>query len=902
MGDLNERDVKRLETEYRRILDALVSSQGSKADVHRAVRKRGLEKAWQAGSPTLESQARDLTAAAVRGWFGKDAKVPTLSSHLDALKDVVSEALPEAAEEFSSVVDALRRVRARNQRNAQGSKAGTSSRTRFEDALLHPPCSILELDLKQLMLGSWVSGGELPQYCRRNVDAQIVDALNDESRTLLVLSGPPKSGKTRTLTECLEQSELRNATVYWLSAASGSIPLVLEKLRSEDGNNSVIVLDDLQRFPFDLRDGLTPQRLEALLQRGKVLVTVHDSQLVRWAQSSTIHEAVDGSMSQPHPEVRSLLLEARLELTPDLTPHELDEARSIFTSQSGELKFLAAWLASSEALKHKARGLLVGSTYEVCAMRAVIDARILNPSGVGIEAILAYAKDEFGEISPNGIWSPTKWEDALEELTRPVTLGAPHSILMRQSRDGTSFSLMDSLWADLKPDTWNFEHLNLPHLARDDIGGLAAEAGVDEALRILREGAEAGDADCMTRLGLELDHRGTLDEAEHWYRKAIGLQNSWAMNNLAILLADRGADEEAEALYRRAIEAGHEQALSNFGFFLGTRSRLAEAEEAFRRSVELADPESMAILAVLLADRGADEEAELLFRWAIEAGSEVAPPYFGGFLEEHGRLAEAEEVYRRSVELADPESMASLASLLADRGADEEAELLFRRAIKAGSERAPHSFGLFLAEHGRLGEAEEAYRQGIELGEAYSVINLAILLAVRGADEEAEALLRRGIETGNDLVANKFGLFLAERGRLGEAEEAYRQGIDLGNADSLFNLAILLADRGADEEAEALYRRAIDEGSKLAPAYFGFFLYQRVRLAEAEEAYRQGVDLGDSYSMNNLANLLADRGADEEAEALYRRAIEVGNEHALSNLGEFLAERGRLPEAEEPHL
>jgi TPR repeat protein len=64
--------------------------------------------------------------------------------------------------------------------------------------------------------------------------------------------------------------------------------------------------------------------------------------------------------------------------------------------------------------------------------------------------------------------------------------------------------------------------------------------------KIRRRGAEFGDSMQMVALGIKLQKRGDLDEAESWFRKSIDDTNVHGMSFLASLLREASKLEEAE--------------------------------------------------------------------------------------------------------------------------------------------------------------------------------------------------------------------------------------------------------------------------------------------------------------------------------------------------------------------
>jgi hypothetical protein len=598
MGDLDERDVNRLETEYRRILDALVFSQGSKAEVHRAVRKRGLEKAWQAGSPTLESQARDLTAAAVRGWFGKDAKVPTLSSHLDALKDVVSEALPEAAEEFASVADALRRVREGNQRNTKGPIERRTSLYKL-GYISTPVASAGELDWDRLLLGSWVFDGDLPPYVHRQSDSLTIEALANPERKVVTITGSPKSGKTRSLIECLSRSPLKANDVYWLSPQPGAIELFLKNVPEGTLASAVVVLDDLQKFSFDPTNGLTLDRLERLSKAAKVLITLHESSLASWKHDQTDHTS--GSKLAPPRELVKELEASRIRYSTTLLEDEKALANALLgekASHPHELGEMASWLASVDYLHTVLEVLRNGNRMEVCLVGAIVDIRILRPRGSSINIFREYTVARLNKLSPSAQWSEAQWESAWEKLTTGVNPTSPHAILVQTSDDQVAYQILDALWPSLIPDAWDPWHLDEPTLPAWGAASAAFYAGLPETIvqNLLDEGISRGESASAAILGWRLDELGDPDRGLELITQALNDFNPekddtfpGVIEHFLLQHAALGNGNKirffAEHAIRQGVKDGWPEAL--LGWEAWGEFRIVEAKKLFLASLAL---------------------------------------------------------------------------------------------------------------------------------------------------------------------------------------------------------------------------------------------------------------------------------------------------------------------------
>jgi TPR repeat protein len=237
------------------------------------------------------------------------------------------------------------------------------------------------------------------------------------------------------------------------------------------------------------------------------------------------------------------------------------------------------------------------------------------------------------------------------------------------------------------------------HAAEYNLGLLLQERGeLAEAEGWLRKAAAAGQHDAEDILGLLLQQQGKLAEAEGWYRRAAAADDHIAEDNLGLLLQRQGKLAEAEGWYRRAAAAGNPLAERNLGALLQQRGELAEAEGWYRKAAAAAEgwyrraatagdhDTAYSVRALLhaaeyglgrlLHQRAELAEAEGWLRkaaaegwyWgAAHAGQHDAEFNLGALLEELGRVEEAERWYRKAADAGDEEAIGALARLLEER-------------------------------------------------------------------------------------------------------------------------------------------------------------------------------------------------------------------------------------------
>src|SRR5262245_60952240 len=129
-------------------------------------------------------------------------------------------------------------------------------------------------------------------------------------------------------------------------------------------------------------------------------------------------------------------------------------------------------------------------------------------------------------------------------------------------------------------------------------------------------------ADVQVAMGRTLEKRGSTEQAQEMYQKALKQDPSRtdAYGRLAVLHDRQGKFKESEELYRKALATRPDDAglLCNRGYSLYLQRRWAEAEAALRRALALAPGHRRAQnnLGLVLAQVGRHEEALASFRRA----------------------------------------------------------------------------------------------------------------------------------------------------------------------------------------------------------------------------------------------------------------------------------------------
>jgi Flp pilus assembly protein TadD len=658
-------------------------------------------------------------------------------------------------------------------------------RAEARERLLLIPCRVGEVDPydigvdREAVRPTLRGGGEERGYLPRELDAPLHQALHDalerRNPTMVVVRGPSKAGKSRTLFHAARNHPgLRAATLVAPNPnrdGEEALTGVLEQRRLRRGDTPLVLwLDDLEFF-VGVGRGLHAQALDTLAGWDRPVV------VLATAGGKGAELLADSRLSSPikvlytHPAVRVLRLLAHLSEEEKAAARERysdEDAAEIAKYGIGEYSIAAFELERKlEEERHTPKD-------SPCPDGAAIVRAAIDWSRAGLTRPIS--EEELRELwryyALGGEPTEERFQAGLAWARRPVYgsiallegAGSYHAydyIVAYVDRDGREKS-------KINPRLWD----RILELASEEeaitLAAVAARRGDwERAERALVPAGHADDPEVARvagfNLGELLQERGDREGAEAAYRRADAHGHAEAAVSLGLLLQERGDLEGAKAAYRRADQRGHAGAANNLGVLLferGHPNEIEEAEAAFRRAEERGDPGASFNLGLLLGRRGDREGAEAAYRRADERGDAWAASNLGALLYERGDLEGAEAAYRRAEERGDAGATSNLGVLLRERGDLDGAEAAFRRADERGDAGAANNLGALLYERGDLEGAEAAYRRGDERGDAGAAANLGFLLQERCDLEGAEAAFRRGDERGDAKAANELGALL----------------------------------------------------------------------------------------------------------------------------------------------
>lgn len=381
---------------------------------------------------------------------------------------------------------------------------------------------------------------------------------------------------------------------------------------------------------------------------------------------------------------------------------------------------------------------------------------------------------------------------------------------------------------------------------------------IEEALAVLKRGANSNDAELHRLLGETYDRLGRPAEADAERRRASDIERGVITSTTLGGPAPPGSAPITGPVAAAAWLQSAENLLRS-GDARG-------AEAAARRAIE-ADPrnaDAHGLLGDLLLASGKESDAEREYTLATSLDASNARSQYGlaVIAERQGKWNTAGSFYRRALDL-NPNNVAAALGL--GRSMEElkdltAARLAYGRAIEMdpSSPEARNDFGVFLTRSGEVDRAIEELIQAVRLAPQRSVYheNLGRVFRKKGSFKEAEREmaeasrlapneiavwttlgdLRRKlkkpeeaatayaaafhIEPGSEEAATGLAASLAEAGKLAEAEAALQKALEARPASATLwnNLGVMRTRRGAYADALTAFQKALSINANFAPA------------------------------------------------------------------------------------
>ncbi|MCQ9134037.1 tetratricopeptide repeat protein [Streptomyces hilarionis] len=575
----------------------------------------------------------------------------------------------------------------------------------------------------------------LPPYVSRDVDHALTRWCDEDG--LLVITGGPMSGRSRTAWETLRRHAPAGARVY--APAPGTDLRALPGLLRDRTGDHVLWLDDLDAHVGE--HGLEPALLAQLTKLGvPVLGTMSD-------------HAYDDHLSADGPAHR-LLVSARTERLATgwsaaerqrlagvaYDPRLVEAARR--HGGTGLTRYLAVapllsamWRRSRTSRSpNPGRHLLIRAAVDLvrCGVTGDIPQEVLE------EAFRSYGRRHSGRFHDGEAFAEAlDWAaECRHEVTGMLVRGADR----RVGGSERTWRPHGSLVADVTQDA---QAPDVPdEVWRCVLKSAAYDPAVREAVRGAARGvfapkAQAGDAEAMYMLSLvEEGGPGELD----WLRKAVDAGKAELSGQVGERLLGRGEPEEALPYLRAAAGLGP----GGPGTRLVGEAHLALAEQWLRRAAQEKDPRAARRLGDLEFGRGEVLEALEHYAWAHRWGHAAVARGLAMYTMLMGERELAEAFLSRAKDAGD-RAAAGLLELGREEIADA-AEKHFSDEVSRAM--AMTHRGVAQEKKGDPERAREHYEQGYRGGDAYGAYRLAELLRAQGSPE-ADLWYRRAAELGH---------------------------------------------------------------------------------------------------------------------------------------------------------
>lgn len=440
--------------------------------------------------------------------------------------------------------------------------------------------------------------------------------------SLIVLAGPSKSGKSRTLAEALVAT-LPRAWMIQPADRAALVKLALGGPPGEVGAEPVVIwLDDLEPYIGYGDDGLNTRTLGVFerWQRAVLVVAAYGGK----GRGLTDTAQIEG-------QAGDLLHAAKpLELVPWMTDQEQRALREHPQYGGAAERIADAGIAEFMIVGRRLRDMLTvdrSCPEGVAVAQAAIDWR---RCGLLRRTVSLEALENLYTGYATGPMSVERFHRGLEWATRPV-----YSNVALLQRDGEGYSPYDfavrveserkrpipSVTRQAIVERYaNREDLRLVGLF------MIAEGDIALAEAALRRAADDGDAYSAMQLGILLSRQGDKAGEEAAWRRLEELGDSLGSLGVGLVLEDAGDTAGAEAAYRRAIDLDENAwALARLGVLMHARGDLIGAETTWRRAADGGSRASAVRLGRLLQARGDLDGAEAAFmRAKPERNSDAA--------------------------------------------------------------------------------------------------------------------------------------------------------------------------------------------------------------------------------------------------------------------------------------
>lgn len=372
------------------------------------------------------------------------------------------------------------------------------------------------------------------------------------------------------------------------------------------------------------------------------------------------------------------------------------------------------------------------------------------------------------------------------------------------------------------------------------------------------------NVDAHNLLGVVLDQKGDLVQAEREYRVALKL-NPKAVSplaNLGVLLAKTGRQAEAlktlEGVLR--LSPNHQQTIINLGFLYSSMGDLPHAVEYLQKANQI-QPDNYEILfkfGTTLYQTQKLEEAKKLFTSANIISPTLAEPvYFIGLIAfDQANLELAARYFENALALkpafADANFM--LGEILAKQNRYSEAVRFYEKAVAQDRTRSVYFVrlgGTYLLNYEPI-KSFQYFKEAAEIFPEIAEIKYFLAIAARtvgeydlAISETKKALALKETADANALL----GSIQVDRNNFPEAEKYLRKALILNpkHSNSQHDLGRILVKQQRFAEALPFLQRAASQMPNIADVHYQLFLtYTRLkRKVDADKEFQLFKQLSD---------------------------------------------------------
>ncbi|MFC7829452.1 tetratricopeptide repeat protein [Streptomyces sp. NPDC057375] len=766
-----------------------------------------------------------------------------------------------------------------------------------------------------------------PYVQRRGPDALLEEALDTmlsdapEGVRLLLLAGPSKSGKSRTLFELLRRRMPRARLL--VPAADRTAPGDLSRLRLPAGGDRVVVwLDELDHY---LRPGgLDVQVLERFARQDPPVVVVA-------SMTSIQRQALFDRADDQGRVARSVLRRARqVELPQRLTDEELEAAARHYPGEDFAARGIGQVLVAAPDLERRLTDGFDSCPAGWAVTRAATDRRRMGLRGAVPEDVLfrlfrAYLSDAHPSLDADEAAFRAGLAWAREPVAGQIALLHPGQPLVRPDTE------------DIAPADGPAQrsYAVFPYVpdyldARTEDPGAAVP---DFAWQIALNGGASGGADRsgpratagvasndLLTVAVTAVARNEFEVAVAALRRVrqVGEDSddaAWAAVMLGQLELAGGEFARGVESLEAALGSGVPDVVPLAQVELGgvlIASDRARAGRLLRAAMDCGNPQLALMARVsysgLLILQGRHERALSLLEEVLAAGDDevagLAQARLGGMLVGEGAAASLGSTPWQAPAAGGPELLRTRPAGADDLPVPEAAPWVLSRTMDASvtapiAELARTNMSWLLANQGKLDQAERLLREvmanGHPLAAPLARAGLGDLFVECDRWDEARELLEGALD---DPAPPVWPLAQVALGRLlvsGDTDqergaELLREVVRSGHPAHAPRAAHVLgcwhATHQRVERAEYRLDQAVGSGHPdWAPAAQLVLAQLAARQGDTDRARRILTEVADGpwpnapYAMDQLGDLLAELGRYDEAEAAYRRAVDSGHEH-----------------------